>query len=141
MIVAFTIMPSITRSIDLSRGLKIPIRVTNGLTSARTNAIFSLTSLECQISTKLIKRMHLTPLGHYTRPTVYTDQQECSDISYHVELSLIKGGLGHPITSQPLRRLKVVATKIDLDVGIVLGLHVIHQGIFTINNQSFSFSF
>lgn len=134
-------MPSITRAIDLSKGLKIPIRVTGPRTSVRATAVFSLTSLECQISSALARRMKLPSLGRYTTPTIFAGQIKKSDIAYQVELEVIKGGLGIPIDRYPLQRVRVTESDLSDGIGIVLGLQILQRGIFTMNHQTFSFSF
>ncbi|MCU7934140.1 MAG: hypothetical protein KZQ99_04575 [Candidatus Thiodiazotropha sp. (ex Dulcina madagascariensis)] len=134
-------MPSITREIDLSKGIRIPIRVTGPQASVRTMAVFSLTSLECQISSALAKRMKLPTLGRYTVPTIFASRQKKSDIAYQIELEVIKGGLGMPIDRYPLQRVKATESDLDNGIGIVLGLQILQRGLFTLNPQSFSFSF
>lgn len=133
-------MPSITRTIDLASGIKIPISVAGASKTIRTMASFSLTSFECQISPHLVRRLGLPSLG-YTMPLQYTSRERKSRFTHHIELAIILGGLGKPVLRYPIRSYVAVETPLDPGIGLVLGLQIMQRGIFTLNNQTFSFSF
>ncbi|MES9925969.1 MAG: hypothetical protein ABW152_17960 [Candidatus Thiodiazotropha endolucinida] len=132
-------MPSITREIDLSRGITLPIRIKGLRRTIRTTAALSLSSFECQISSTLAHRLGLIDLG-YSYPTVYNGQSRIPLVIHQVDIEIIIGGMGRPIYSHPLHNLKVVENELNHGIGFVLGLQILQRGIFTLNAQTFSFS-
>ncbi|MBV2125757.1 MAG: hypothetical protein KUF75_11440 [Candidatus Thiodiazotropha sp. (ex Ctena orbiculata)] len=135
----FIVMPSITREIDLSRGITLPIRIKGLRRTIRTTAALSLSSFECQISSTLAHRLGLIELG-FTYPTVYNGQSEVPLIVHQIDIEIILGGLGRPVYQHPINNLKVVRNELNHGIGIVLGLQLLQRGIFTLNSQTFSFS-
>ncbi|MCU7842161.1 MAG: hypothetical protein KZQ94_22670 [Candidatus Thiodiazotropha sp. (ex Troendleina suluensis)] len=132
-------MPSITRKIDLSKGITLPIRVKGPEKTIRTTAAFSLSAFESQISSALARRLSLLGLG-YTHPLFYEGLSRIPLIFYQVDVEIIVGGMGRPIYLHPIPQLKVIKNELDFGIGLVFGLQLMQRGIFTLNAQTFSFS-
>ncbi|MEW8049284.1 MAG: hypothetical protein AB2792_01845 [Candidatus Thiodiazotropha sp.] len=76
----------------------------------------------------------------YTRPLLYDGSSRIPLIFHQVDVEIIIGGLGRPIYSHPIPKLKVFKNELDHEIGIVFGLKMMQRGIFTLNAQTFSFS-